>query len=171
MILFNACKPDVEELKKLGVVKDVDLQRYAGTWYEIARFTHSFEKDLVGVTATYTLRDDGKVEVLNKGHKGSLDGKLKEAKGFAKIPYPEWKGFLMVYFFWPFGGEYLILDLDQENYQYALVGDTSKKYLWILGRNPQMDEETFANLVGKAKALGFDTDKLYKVPQKVKDSH
>ena len=136
--LLTSCgKKSEDVLISLKVVKNVDLNRYKGTWYEIARFPHSFEKDLVGVTATYTLKEDGKIGVLNKGYKDTLDGKLKEAKAFAKVPYPEWAGYLRVFFFWPFGGDYMILELDQENYQYALVGDPSLNYLWVLSRTPK----------------------------------
>ena len=150
----------------MRTVEKVDLQRYMGTWYEIARFPHSFEKGLVGVTANYTLKNNGKVEVLNQGYKDSLTGKLKRAKGFAKIPKADEPGRLMVYFFWPFGGEYLILDLDKD-YQYVLVGSSSKKYLWILSRAPHLSDITYNELVIKAKSLGFNTALLERVPQKI----
>jgi len=159
----NSAKTQSQVMK---TVENVDLQRYMGTWYEIARFPHSFEKGLFGVTATYTLKKNGKVEVLNQGYKDSLTGKLKRAKGFAKVPDPNVPGRLMVYFFWPFGGEYLILDLD-ENYQHVLVGSSSKNYLWILSRSMQMSDTTYYNIVTKAKSLGFDTSKLEKVTQKI----
>lgn len=149
----------------MKTVEKVDLKRYMGVWYEIARFNHSFEKGMVGVTATYTLKENGKVDVLNQGYKDSLSGKLKRAKGFAKIPNPNEPGRLKVYFFWPFGGEYLILDLD-ENYQNVLIGTSSKKYMWILSRTPQMDDLTYSRLLEKANSLGFDISKLIKVPQK-----
>jgi apolipoprotein D and lipocalin family protein len=148
----------------MKTVDKVNLERYMGTWYEIARFPHSFEKGLVGVSATYSIKKNGNVEVLNQGYNDSLTGKLKRAKGFAKIPDPKVPGRLKVYFFWPFGGEYLILDLD-ENYQYVLVGSSSKNYLWILCRTKKMDDLTYSNLVKKAESLGFDTSRLEKVPQ------
>jgi len=152
---------------KMKTVEKVDLVKYSGVWYEIARFDHSFEKGLVGVTATYTIKPNGKIEVLNEGYKDSLNGKHKKAKGFAKVPDPNEPGRLKVYFFWPFGGEYLILELDDANYQYVLVGSSSKNYLWILGRNPKMEESTYQMLVDKAKSLGFNTERLIKVKQKV----
>jgi len=158
------CNTTKNQLNTMKTVDKVDLERYMGTWYEIARFPHSFEKGLVGVTATYKLKKSGKVEVINQGFKDSLSGKMRRAKGFAKVPNPNTSGRLMVYFFWPFGGEYLILDLD-ENYQYVLVGSSSKNYLWILCRSPKMDEEIFTTLVGKAKSLDFDTSKLIKILQ------
>ena len=150
----------------METVKDVDIQRYLGTWYEIARFPHSFEKGLVGVTATYELKPNGNISVLNQGYKGTLTGKHSKAKAFAKIPVPTNTGRLKVYFFWPFGAEYLVLDLDKENYSYALIGSSSPNYLWILSRTPQMDEATYQMLVDKAKGLGYDISKLELVPQK-----
>jgi len=150
----------------LPVVQDLDISRYLGVWYEIARLPTSFEKGLVGVTATYTLRDDGNINVLNQGYKNSLDGKLKKAAAIAKIPDKNQPAKLKVYFFLFFGGDYYILDLDRDNYQYALVGVPSRKMLWILSRTPQMDEEIYRQLVQKAQSLGFNTEMLYKTPQK-----
>ena len=149
---------------QLEAVKDVDLSRYAGKWYEIARLPHFFEKGLVGVTATYTLRPDGKVEVLNRGLKGSLSGEPKEIRGTAVVPDPKEPGKLKVYFFPLIGGDYWILDLDRDGYQYALVG-SPPKYLWILSRAPQMDPEIFDRLVEKARRAGFAVETLIKVPQ------
>lgn len=147
-------------------VKNVDINRYMGTWYEIARFPHSFEKGLVGVTATYTLRKDGKIDVLNQGYKGSLNGKHSKATAKAKIPNPDDPGKLKVYFFFLFGADYFILELDQENYQWALVGSSSMNYLWILSRQPLMDEGVYQMLLNKAKERGYDTRKLIEVEQK-----
>ncbi len=163
-IIFSCVNSAKTQSSAMKTVDKVDLERYMGKWYEIARFPHSFEKGLVGVSATYSLKKNGKVEVINQGFKGSLTGKMKRAKGFAKIPDPNVPGRLMVYFFWPFGGEYLILDLD-ENYQYVLVGSSSMNYLWILCRSTKMDDTTYNILLNKAESLGFDTSKLEKVPQ------
>lgn len=169
-LIFLGCNNSAKTQSQiLKTVENIDLQKYIGTWYEIARFPHSFEKGLVGVTASYKLMKNGKVEVLNQGYKDSLTGKLKRAKGFAKVPNSNEPGRLFVYFFWPFGGEYLILDLD-ENYQHVLIGSSSRKYLWILSRTPKMDYTVYNNLVMKAESLGFDTTKLEKVPQKT-DEH
>ena len=164
LLLISCGNNGKTQSNTMKTVDNVNLERYMGTWYEIARFPHSFEKGLVGVSATYSLKKNGKVEVLNQGYKDSLSGKLKRAKGFAKIPDQSIPGRLMVYFFWPFGGEYLILDLD-ENYQYVLVGSSSKNYLWILCRTKTMDETVYSNLLKKAESLGFETSKLKKVPQ------
>jgi len=152
-------------MKNMETVKEVNLQRYAGTWYEIARFPHRFEKRLVGVTATYTLRSDGKIDVLNQGYRDSLQGKLSKARAVAKIPNPEQPGRLKVFFFPLFGADYFILELDQENYQYVLVGSSSPGYLWILSRTPQMAPEIYEMLVAKARQLGYDVSKLQLVEQ------
>lgn len=165
-LVLASCGLSDEEIERMNMVKDVDLSRYAGKWYEIARFPHSFEKGLTGVTATYTLRNDGKVDVLNEGFKDSLDGEHKKAKAFAKIPDPGNTGRLKVFFFWPFGADYLILELDKENYQYALVGSSSDNYLWILCRKPTMEDTTYQMLLRKAADRGYDISRLQKVPQK-----
>lgn len=164
LLLLSFCNNAKVQSSTMKTVEKVDIERYMGTWYEIARFPHSFERGLVGVSATYSLKKNGKVKVINQGYKDSLNGKLKRAKGFAKIPNPDVPGRLMVYFFWPFGGEYLILDLD-EHYQFVLVGSSSKNYLWILCRTKTMDDSIYNNLIKKAELLGFDTSRLEKVPQ------
>jgi len=100
IIPLSMCSCQTKEpVDKMKTVAGVDLNRYMGTWYEIARFPHSFEKGLVGVTATYRLKTNGRVEVINQGFKDSLTGRLKRAKGFAKVPDPAEPGRLKVYFF------------------------------------------------------------------------
>lgn len=146
-------------------VKSVDIDRYLGTWYEIARYPHSFEKDLVGVTANYEMREDGKINVVNSGYKDSLDGEFDAANGVAKIPNPDEPGKLKVSFFLFFYADYYILDLDTTDYQYALVGSSSDDYLWILYRHPQMPEKLYQQLVNEAEQRGYDISKLSKVPQ------
>jgi lipocalin len=164
-VIMN-CKTDEQMVKiDTATVKNVDINRYAGKWYEIARFPHSFEKDLVGVTATYTLREDGKIDVLNQGDIKTLDGRLKKARGKAKIPNPDETGKLKVSFFLFFYADYFILELDEVNYQYALVGSSSDKYLWILCRKPEIPAGIYNMLVSKAQARGYDTDKLTIVEQ------
>ncbi|MGQ7871240.1 lipocalin family protein [Sunxiuqinia sp. sy24] len=164
VVLLFSCQSKQSMIDK-STVQQLDLERYLGTWYEIARFQHSFEKDLVGVTATYSLRDDGKLKVVNAGYQNTLDGPYKEAVGKAKIPNPEQPGKLKVAFFLFFYAEYNVLELD-ESYQYALIGSSTPDYLWILSRSPQLDEKTYQQLVDKAAARGYDTSKLFKVPQK-----
>ena len=148
-------------------VKSLDLDRYLGTWYEIARFPHSFEKNLVGVTATYSMRDDGKIRVINQGYKNTLDGELSVAEGKAKIPDKADPGKLKVSFFWIFYGDYYVLELD-ENYQYVMIGSSTPKYFWILSRTPQMAPEVYEMLLEKARNRGYNLDQLVKVPQREK---
>ncbi len=148
-----------------STVENFKLDKYLGTWYEIARLPNRFEKDLVGVTATYEMRDDGKVAVINQGYKHTLDGKLKKATGKARIPDPK-KAKLEVSFFWIFYSDYYILELDTVGYQYALIGSSSDNYLWILSRTPYMDEKIYNQLVAGASKRGYDTTQLFKVPQK-----
>lgn len=117
------------------VVKQLDVQKYLGTWYEIARYDHSFEHGLAGVTANYSMRDDEKIKVINIGYKGSLEGKFSEAIGKAKIPNPDIPSKLKVSFFLVFYTDYLVMELDKD-YQWAVIGSSSDKYLWILNLNP-----------------------------------
>lgn len=146
-------------------VKELDLNRYLGTWYEIARFPHSFEKGMAGVTANYSLREDGKIRVLNKGYKNGLNGKLSVAEGKAKIPDKSQPGKLKVSFFWIFYGDYNVLELDKD-YQYVMIGSSTNKYFWILCRTPQMDEASYNMLLEKARKRGYNLGKLEKVLQK-----
>ena len=147
------------------VVKELDLQKYLGTWYEIARYNHRFERGLVGVTANYSIRKDGKIKVLNSGYKKSLDGRFSQATGKAIVPDPELEpGKLKVSFFWNFYGDYFVLDLD-ENYQWAIIGSSSDKYLWILSRTPQLEPGLYDELLNKTSLRGYDVSKLIKVEQ------
>jgi lipocalin len=148
-----------------STVKQLDLNRYLGTWYEIARFPHSFEKTLQGVTATYFLREDGKIKVLNQGYKGSLNGPISTAVGKAKIPNPADPSKLKVSFFLFFYADYLVMELDP-GYQWALIGSKNENYLWILSRTPKMDPAIYNNLVANAKKRGYDVNRLEKVQQK-----
>ena len=163
LFLLNCTNTSSQMIDKT-TVKELDLNRYLGTWYEIARFPHSFEKNLVGVTATYSLREDGKIRVINQGYKTTLDGELSVAEGKAKISNPSEPGKLKVSFFWIFYADYNVLELD-ENYQYVMIGSSSPTYFWILSRKPQMDSETYTMLLDKARKRGYNLDKLYKVPQ------
>jgi len=147
-----------------STVKSLDLNRYLGTWYEIARFPHTFEKDLVWVTATYSLRDDGKIRVVNQGYRNSPDGRLKKATGKAKIPDPDAPARLKVSFFLFFYSDYFVMELG-DDYQYAMIGSKSPDYFWILSRTPQMKSETYEMLLARAEERGYDLSRLVKVPQ------
>ncbi len=168
LCLLTGCASQMKKTQQIidnSTISELDIQRYMGIWYEIARFPHSFEKDMVGVTATYTLKDDGKIEVINQGRKRSLDGKIKRAKGKAKIPDKSEPGKLKVSFFLFFYGDYYVLELDQENYQWVMIGSSSDKYFWILCRSPEMDPQIYRELLERAKQRGYDTSKLIQVVQ------
>lgn len=148
----------VDRKSELEVVGAVDLSRYAGRWYEIARLPNRFEKKCAdSVTATYTLRSDGKVDVVNRCRKAN--GEYTTAKGKAKIVDKKTNAKLKVTFFWPFYGDYWILDLGS-NYEYAVVGAPNRDYLWILSRTPQVDEQLYQGLLAKMAARGFETERM-----------
>lgn len=152
-----------------STVEELDLEKYLGTWYEIARFDHRFERGLVGVTANYSLRPDGKIKVVNSGYKNTLDGEYSEAIGKAKIPDPlNEPGKLKVSFFWIFYGDYYVLELD-DNYQWAVIGSSSDKYLWILSRSPQLHPDIYADLLQRIANRGYNTSELIKVKQPQKN--
>ena len=143
-------------------VKPFDVQRYLGTWYEIARLDHRFERGLSNVSAEYSINDDHTIRVVNRGYKLE-DEEFTEAVGKAKFGRDEDEGFLTVSFFGPFYGSYIVYELDKENYEYALVSGPDRSYMWLLSRTPQMDAERYAELLKIAKENGFDTDALIKV--------
>lgn len=166
LFFISSCKSQTQSpAMNYSVVKELDLQRYLGVWYEIARFPHSFENGLQGVTATYSLRDDGLIRVENKGYKNTLDGKMSVSVGKAKLRSENEPARFKVSFFWFFYAPYDVMELDPD-YQWALVGSASPNYLWILSRNPHMDEGLYQSIVQKAKDRGFDTSKLIRVQQR-----
>lgn len=147
-----------------AVVSTVDLNRYKGVWYEIARLPNFFERKLKCTSATYILRDDGRITVINKGNYLTDPSKSTSAKGVAWIPDKNSPAKLKVQFFWPFTGDYWIMDLDKE-YRYVLVGDPATKYLWILAREKKMDESTYNMLLQKAVDNGYDVKTIIRVEQ------
>jgi apolipoprotein D and lipocalin family protein len=148
---------------ELKTVSSVDLNRYLGKWYEIARYPNRFEKNCVAdVTAHYTLRDDGKIEVLNSCRQS--DGKIKSSKGSAKVVDPHSNARLKVTFFWPFYGNYWIIDLDPD-YRYAVVSEPGREYLWILSRTPQLESRVYDGIAARLRAQGLDPAKLIKPKQ------
>lgn len=140
-------------------VDGFELNRYLGTWYEIARLDHSFERGLDKVTAEYFLRDDGGVGVINKGF-SAAENKWKEAEGKAYFVRDSQQGYLKVSFFGPFYGAYIIFELDKVDYQYAFVTSYDKSYLWLLARTPMVNEELITRFVQRSTELGFETVKL-----------
>jgi apolipoprotein D and lipocalin family protein len=162
-LILTTCKvPEEMKTDHIPVVTTLDLQRYLGSWYEIARLPHSFEKDLQQVTATYSLRDDGKIKVLNRGFNAKKE-KWQEAEGKAWIPNPQQPARLRVSFFWIFAADYKVIALDTTDYRYAMVTSSSKEYLWILARQPQLDAQVYEQLLTYARQQGFDLSQLIKV--------
>jgi len=145
--------------KGAAPVAGFELPRYLGTWHEIARLDHSFERGLTNVTAEYSMRGDGGVKVVNRGYKAAT-GEWKEAVGRAYFSGAPSVGQLKVSFFRPFYGGYNIVELDREGYTYALVAGPSTKYLWILARRSELEPDIIKRLAAKAGELGFDTEKL-----------
>jgi apolipoprotein D and lipocalin family protein len=147
----------------LRTVERVDLARYSGKWFEIATIPMSFQKGCTGVTANYTIRPDGDVDVVNTCRKETLDGPERQATAKAWSVDPS-NAKLVVRFFWPFTGDYWIIDLDPD-YRWAVVGHPSREYLWILSRTPQMDAATYDGILARLRAQSYDTTKLVKTPQ------
>jgi apolipoprotein D and lipocalin family protein len=157
----------VQAQKTPSVVSSVDLKRYCGTWYEIARLPNFFERKLKCASATYSLREDGRITVVNKGNYISDPQKSTSSKGVAWIPDKNSPAKLKVQFFWPFSGDYWIMYLD-DDYRYVLVGDPSNKYLWILAREKKMEDATYSVLLKKAIDNGYDVKTIIKVEQDCK---
>lgn len=149
-----------QSTENIEPICNVDLERYLGRWYEIARLPHSFEKGLEKVTATYRSQNDGKIEVVNAGVK---NGEKQTARGIAWVPDMSCTGRLYVSFFRPFKSEYKIIRLDQSDYKYAVVTSSSKKYLWFLSREPHMSDALYDELIEFAASLGFDISQIIKV--------
>ena len=158
--LLISCVSKPEDIEP---VKNFELKPYLGTWYEIARLDHSFERGMTHVTASYEMKEDGGVRVINKGFIIE-DQEWKEAEGKAYFVEDENTGYLKVSFFGPFYGAYVIFELDN-NYQYAFVTSNNKEYLWFLSRSPTVDQGLMGYFVRQAKLQGFDTDKLIWVEQ------
>ncbi len=168
VLLLVSCGGEMPQAAKDSVVKSVDANQYLGTWYEIARLDHSFERGLEQVTANYSLEKDGSIKVVNRGF-NTEKKEWKEANGKAKFVDPANSdgtrtGRLKVSFFGPFYGAYNIIALDKPSYSYALISG-GQEYLWILSRTPQLAEPVKQELVEKAKTLGYATDKLIFVKQ------
>ena len=166
LLLLGGCVRLPEGVEPIA---NFDVSRYLGTWYEIARLDHSFERGLSRVTAHYSMGEGGAIRVLNRGV-DRAGNKWKEARGKAYFVESPQTGRLKVSFFGPFYGGYNIVELDHEQYSYALVCGPNRSYLWILSRTSTLDEATLQTLVARAKALGFDTDRLIYVEHEPPDS-
>lgn len=161
LLTTQVSSPDTKAA--LTTVESVDLTRYAGKWYEIARYPNRFQRKCASdITAVYTLRQDGKVQVVNACRE--QNGRIKTVRGSAKVVDEKTNAKLKVTFFWPFYGDYWIVGLSPD-YQHAIVGEPGRKYLWILSRTPTMDETTYAELLRRVQELGYDPAKLQKTQQ------
>ncbi|MDO9103560.1 MAG: lipocalin family protein [Methylovulum sp.] len=156
MLLLAGCVGIPEQVVPVAHFK---LGDYLGKWYEIARLDHRFERGLSNISADYSLRDDGGVRVVNRGY-SATDGKWQEAEGKAYFVNGPDQAYMKVSFFGPFYGAYIVFELDQAHYQYALVSGPDKSYLWLLARQTHIPKALQDSLVAKAAALGFDTGKL-----------
>ena len=163
--LMGACAGS-RPVPELPVAPQVDLARYAGTWYEIASYPNRFQKGCVATRAEYTLRQDRKVAVRNRCRRGSVNAPWDEARGTAKVADSTTNAKLKVTFFWPFYGDYWILDLDPE-YRWVLVGAPSRKYLWVLSRTPTLPDDVYQRIVATAQSLGFDPQRLQRTLQEL----
>lgn len=150
--------------RKVQTVPYVDLNKYAGLWYEIASFPQPFQKRCHCTTAEYTLSEKGYVIVENRCNRDSANGKQAYIKGKAFVEKNSGNAKLKVQFFWPFKGKYWIIDL-ADDYSYAVVSHPTQKYLWILSRTPKMDDTLYQQIVSRLKLKGFDLSKLQKTEQ------
>ena len=166
LALFGCAKTTTARLglPELRTVARVDLQRYLGTWYDIASFPQPFQRGCTGTTATYTSRSDGDIDVFNRCRKGSLSGKEDSAHGRARVTDPTTNAKLKVSFFRPFWGAYWIIDLGA-NYEYAVVGHPSRDYLWILSRTPTMDSTVYDAILGRLREQGYEVSRLNRTLQ------
>ncbi len=160
-MMLGGCASVPQGLEPVG---DFQADRYLGTWYEIARLDHSFERGLSKVTAEYSKRDDGTIQVVNRGYDVQRD-KWREARAVARFVGPADVASLKVTFFWPFSGAYHVIVLDRERYSYAMVTSSSRSYLWILARQKHLDAAVRDELLAKAKGWGFRTEDLIFVEQ------
>jgi apolipoprotein D and lipocalin family protein len=144
---------------ELKAVESLDLSRYTGRWYEVARLPNSFQRKCVAETmATYTLRPDGRITVLNVCRRA--DGRIDRITGVAKRRSPDDPNSkLRVTFFWPFYGNYWVIDLDRD-YRWAVVGEPGRRYFWVLSRDPTVDGPTLDGILARARAQGYDLSKL-----------
>jgi apolipoprotein D and lipocalin family protein len=164
LLIALACCAPKKNTAPLNAVPFVDLAKYTGRWFEIARYPHRFEKGCSAVTADYSLQEDGTIEVLNQCRREEESNRIKKAKGKAKVVDTQSNAKLKVSFFWPFYGDYWILKLDPD-YQYAIVGTPSRKYVWILSRTPIIPEKLLEELIEDIRFFGYDPDLLIMTKQ------
>jgi apolipoprotein D and lipocalin family protein len=166
VVLISGCASTTSRLKlpPLQTVPHVDVDRYLGTWFEIASFPQSFQAGCTATTANYSLLPDGELKVLNRCRLDRVDGEEKVATGRARVVDRQTNAKLEVSFFRPFWGDYWIIQLDPD-YRFVVVGHPGRDYLWILARTPVLDAETYDGIVAKLKADGYPLDRLVRTVQ------
>jgi apolipoprotein D and lipocalin family protein len=152
------------DLPPLQTVAFVDVSLYLGTWYEIASFPQRFQEGCTATTATYSLRENGDIDVLNRCRRNSLDGEETVARGVARVVDSATNARLKVSFFRPFWGAYWIIDLGPD-YEYAVVGHPGRDYLWILSRTPSMDAAVYDGILERLQAAQYDVQRLQRTLQ------
>ena len=157
--IFLLCSCSRNKIDSDLIIKNFDLNRYLGKWYEVARYDNWFEKNLIDVTAEYSLLENGKVKIVNKGY-DVKNKKYKDVSGVGYLPIKD-VGHLRISFFRPFYSDYNIIFLDKE-YEYAVVTGGNYKYLWLLSRSPTISEKLYQELLVKVESVGFDAEKIMK---------
>ena len=160
-LILVSCVNNIVNEPELKTVDTVDVTRYMGTWYEIASIPAWFQKGLVGVKANYSLNEDGTVNVANSGYRDTLNGKEEFAYAKGWVPDKNIPSKLKVQFFWPFEADYWIIDLGKD-YEYAVVGEPSRKFLWILSRKPIMDDNIYNQIIDKLTRQNYSVSLLVK---------
>lgn len=155
-LLFSGCSTQIPE--QVEPIADFELKHYLGTWYEIARLDHAFERGLDHVTAAYTMRSDGGVKVINRGYNVE-EGSWEEAEGKAYFVGASNTAHLKVSFFGPFYASYIVFYLD-DSYETALISGPDHDYFWILSRHKNLQASELELLLGKAQEAGFNTSEL-----------
>ena len=161
VILLSGC---LGMPKSVTPVTGFELNKYLGTWYEVARLNHSFERGLSQITAQYSLREDGGVSVVNRGYL-SEEKKWKQAEGKAYFVKTTDEGYLKVSFFGPFYGSYVVFELDKQDYQYAFISGPDTDYLWLLSRTPTVSKAVMDKFITMSAQRGFDTQAIIYVEQ------
>ena len=164
------CRTPSASAPPLEVVPSLEIERYLGRWYEIASFPQFFQRGCVATRAFYSLRDDGRIRVLNRCRDGAPGAEWREAEGVAWVVDPEVSSAqLVVSFFWPFRGDYWVIDLG-EDYEYAVVGHPERTYLWILSRTPTLPPDVYAGILERIRAKGYDLAPLRETLQPVDEA-
>jgi apolipoprotein D and lipocalin family protein len=164
LLLFSSCATVPSQLEPpLQVVSSVDINKYLGRWYEIGRYPNWFQKDCYSVTADYELSSDGFIKVTNRCKDRNLNGEIREAIGMAYISDTKTNAKLKVSFQWPFYGDYWIIDLD-DGYEYVVVSEPKRQYLWILSRSPTMNTSKYNKLIKSLEKKNFNMSMFSETP-------